>query len=118
MDLGIGGRRAAGRRRGLRWSPVIRHLAMFRWKPGVTPDQVASVTAALDRMLATVDTIRRYDHGPDQGFGTSGWDYAVMAEFDDEAGWRAYDEHPDHDQLRREVISPLAEERANIQIRV
>ena len=96
---------------------MIRHVAMFRWKPGVTPEQVAEVSAALDRLPATVDAIRRYEHGPDQGFGSPRWDYAVVAEFDDEAGWRAYDEHPDHAQFLGEVLRPLAEERASIQLR-
>lgn len=96
---------------------TVRHVAMFRWKPGVTAEQVAGVSAALDRMPAVVDTIRRYEHGPDEGFGEPRWDYAVVAEFDDEAGWRAYDEHPDHAQFLGEVLSPLAEERASIQIR-
>ncbi len=97
---------------------MIRHVALFRWKPEVTPDQVAEVSTALDRMPAGVATIRRYEHGPHRGLGTPRWDYAVAAEFDDEAGWRADDEHPDHDQVRREVVSPLAEERASIQIDV
>jgi Ser/Thr protein kinase RdoA (MazF antagonist) len=97
---------------------VIRHIALFRWKPGVTPDQVAEVGRALARMPSTVDAIRHYEHGPDQGFGTPRWDYAVVAEFDDEAGWRAYAEHPEHDQILREVLAPLAEERASVQLEV
>jgi hypothetical protein len=90
---------------------------MFRWKRGVTPDQVEAVHAALSRMPATVDAIRRYDHGPDAGLGSPRWDYVVVVDFDDEDGWRAYDEHPDHDQIRRELLGPLAEERAGIQLR-
>lgn len=97
---------------------MIRHVALFRWKPGVTAEQVVAATAALDRLPAVVDTIRRYEHGPDQRFGSPRWDYAVVAEFDDEAGWRTYDEHPEHDEVRREVVSPLAEDRASIQLQV
>jgi hypothetical protein len=97
---------------------VIRHVALFRWKPGVTAAQVAQVGAALSRLPAVVPAIRRYEHGPDAGFGTPRWDYAVVAEFDDEDGWRAYAEHPEHDQILREVLAPLAEERASVQLEV
>ena len=95
---------------------MIRHVALFRWRDDVTADDIAAVVAALGAMAATVPEIRDYRHGPDLGLGAPRWDYAVVADFDDEAGWQAYDRHPEHARVRSDVIGPLAEERASVQL--
>lgn len=94
---------------------MIRHVAVFRWKPDVTTQQVAEVTAALDALAAQVPSVQRYEHGPDLGLGGS-FDYAVVADFDDEDGWRAYMDDPRHDAVRGELIAPLSAERGNLQL--
>ena len=43
-------------------------------------------------------------------------DFAVVADFDDEAGWRVYDRRPFHATVRSEVIGPLAASRMGAQI--
>ena len=73
--------------------------------------------AALDAMPATVPEIRDYRHGPDLGLGTPRWDYAVVADFDDEAGWQRLRPAPRAcPRVRSDVIGPLAEERASVQL--
>lgn len=95
---------------------MIRHIAMFRWKDGTTDEQVAAVTAALDGLPAAVPSVRAYAHGADLGLGEGRWDYVVVGEFDDPDGYLAYDAHPAHDTVRREVIAPLIRERAVVQV--
>jgi len=95
---------------------MVRHVVLFTWVEGVTAAQVAAVGAALDTLPPAVPSIRAYTHGANLGFGPGRADYAVVADFDDEAGWRAYDEDPRHNQVRSQVIAPLVASRAAIQL--
>jgi len=95
---------------------MIRHVAVFRWHDGTTAAQVDAVRAGLDRMPVEVPSIRAYAHGPDLCLGEGRWDYAVVADFDDADGYLAYVDHPAHDEVRREAISPLVADRGHVQI--
>ena len=88
---------------------MFRHVVLFKWADGVGDDQVAAVTEALRALPPKVPAMRAYDVGPAVD-GTH--DYAVVADFDDEDGWRSYDEHPDHARARDDLIVPLLAERA------
>ncbi len=97
---------------------MIRHVALFRWSDGTTPEAVADVRAGLDGLPGTVPSIRAYAHGPDLGLGAGRWDYAVIADFDDAEGYAEYDAHPAHASVRSERIAPLVAERAVVQLAV
>lgn len=94
---------------------MIRHVALFRWVDGTTPEQVAAVRAGLDRMPLEVPTIRSYSHGPDLALGPDRWDYAVVGDFDDAQGYLAYVDHPAHQAVAQERIAPIRRERAHVQ---
>ena len=95
---------------------TIRHLVMFRWKPESTQEQIDAMTADLAHMPEWVPSIRAYDFGPDV-LGTEGnFDFAISALFDDEAGYRAYADDPQHKQFIVERIRPLIAERSAIQV--
>ena len=88
---------------------MFRHVVLFKWTEGVGPDRVEAVTTALEALPAAIPALRGYEVGP----ATSGThDFAVVADFDDEDGWRSYDEHPDHVRVREELILPLVADRA------
>jgi hypothetical protein len=97
---------------------MIRHVAVFRWVDGKTAAQVYAVRSGLDRMPLEVPSVRAYSHGSDLHLGEGRWDYAVVADFDDPEGYQAYVDHPAHDEVRREHISPLIAERAHVQLTV
>jgi hypothetical protein len=88
---------------------MFRHVALFRWHEGTDHDRVAEITAALRTLPTTIPSIRAYWVGPASS-GTH--DFAVVADFDDEAGWQAYDAHPDHDRVRSALIRPVEADRA------
>lgn len=95
---------------------MITHVVSFRWKPGITPEDVAAIASALDSLPSQVPTIRTYCHGADLGASApTNSDYAVVATFDDVDNWRAYDEHPVHDAVRSDVIRPWITDRAAVQ---
>ena len=94
---------------------MLCHIAVFSWTPETTAEDVAAVMDGLREVQAAVTELRRYDFGPDLGMTAAPGDFAVVAEFDDEAGWRAYDKHPVHARVRSEVILPLVASRCTVQ---
>jgi Stress responsive A/B Barrel Domain len=95
---------------------VITHVVSFRWKPETTPEQIAAIEAGLATMPNLVPSIRTYAFGTDVGAnGAANMDFAIVATFDSVEGWRAYDEHPAHDELRVTTIRPWVAERASVQ---
>jgi hypothetical protein len=103
---------------------MFRHVVLFKWKPGTSVDTVAAVAAGLSACAAALPVARSYTCGPDvQAAGSQAgseerYDFGVVADFDDEAGWRVYDKDPEHNRLRAELIRPLIAERATIQFEV
>jgi hypothetical protein len=94
---------------------VITHVVLFRWKPEIPEGQVAAISAGLDQLPGAIGAIRSYRHGAGLGLEAGGFDYAVVATFDDAAGWREYDQDELHDRVRAELIRPWIAERAATQ---
>jgi hypothetical protein len=97
---------------------MLRHVVVFRWNSSTTDDDVARLSAGLDELPALVPQLRSYTHGSDVRIGEGSWDYAVVADFDDAEGWRAYDAHPRHEEVRAELIRPHLAERAIVRFNV
>lgn len=93
---------------------ALRHIALFRWQNGTTPDQVARVEELLGALPGSIPELTAYAFGPDAGIGTGGFDFAVVADVADETSFVAYRDHPDH-QAALAFIRPLLAERAAIQ---
>jgi hypothetical protein len=94
---------------------MYRHVALFRWTADATDEERRRVPEALAGLPATIPEIRAYSFGPDVGGADGHWDFAVIADFDDRAGWQAYQDHPDHQRVVRDVVAPIRAERATLQ---
>lgn len=88
---------------------------MFRWKHGTTAEQVEALGRGLARLPAEIPEIRAYAFGVDAGLRDGNHDFAVVADFDDADAFRAYVEHPAHQELIDELIAPIRAERTSIQ---
>ncbi|MCC5952864.1 MAG: Dabb family protein [Acidimicrobiia bacterium] len=97
---------------------MIRHVVLFRWVADATPGQRASVADALSTLPGIIEEIREYRFGPDAGINEGGWDFAVVADFDDADGYLAYRDHPRHREVVTEVIQPIAADIARVQYRL
>jgi hypothetical protein len=97
---------------------VIRHVAVFRWKPGTPESAVARVTEGLRALPGVVEGLRAYEVGPDLRLSEGQWDYAVVADFDDPEGFAAYRAHPAHVGVLEERILPILDARAAVQFEV
>lgn len=96
---------------------MIRHVVLLAWKDRTTPDQIAAVEKALARMPEIMPFIRRYEMGRDLGISGS-HDFAIVADFDHEADYCAYAEHPEHQAVLTNVLGPVVESKARVQYAV
>lgn len=94
---------------------MVRHVVAFRFKAETSDEDRARIVAGLEALPGQVEDIRRYVFGPDLGFAEGNFDFVVVADFDDEAGYRRYAAHPAHQSLVREVIGPAIRERVAVQ---
>lgn len=97
---------------------MLRHVAVFKWKEGVEPAAVARLAAEIDALPAALPWIRRFHHGADLGLAGSSWDYAVVADMDDDAAYLRYATDPTHQRVIREHLEPLLAARAACQFRL
>ena len=100
---------------------MILHAVMFTWKSGVTPQQVDALTSALHAMRGAIPGLISIRGGPDLGLRTGNPDYFLpdyflIAEFENEDGWRAYQAHPRHKALLTDMIEPIVSSRQSMQI--
>ena len=83
---------------------MIAHVVLFAPRPGLPEAERRAVLDALTRAAAEIPSIRRFRVGRRIRHGLPGYEqamrvdfeYLVMIEFDDEAGLRAYLQHPSH----------------------
>jgi hypothetical protein len=76
---------------------------------------VDGVVDALRALPAQIPELRSYVVGRDAGLAEGNATVAVVAEFDDAAGWRTYTDHPDHQRLIAERIRPHLVSRSAVQ---
>ncbi len=86
---------------------MIRHVSLLTWVEDVTPEQIEAVTAGLRALPAIIPELRDYRVGSDLGIDQGNATFVVIGDFDDEAGYLAYRDHPDHQAVAREHILPI-----------
>jgi hypothetical protein len=90
----------------------FRHVALFRWQPGTPPGPIAQAAADLLALAPTLPGLRAYACGDDLGLSDGAFDFAIAAEFDDQAAYDAYRNHPEHRRIAEELVVPHVAERA------
>lgn len=94
---------------------MLRHVVMFRFEDGTAAEDIAAVREALGGLPAAIPEIRAYRFGPDAGINDGNFEFAVTADFADEADYLVYRDHPQHRQVITELIAPHVAERAAVQ---
>ena len=96
---------------------MIRHVVVFCWTPEATAEQKALVATELARLPAIVPSIRSFVIGPDAGISQGNAEFAVTADFDDEAGFAAYRDDPTHREILAQHITPITATRTAVQFK-
>jgi hypothetical protein len=86
---------------------VIRYVALIKLKAGADAAKVEEWIAATRAL--TIAGMRHLDFHRDLGLRADNRDLAVIADFDDEDGYRRYDTDAEHERIRRELAIHLIE---------
>lgn len=94
---------------------MFRHVVLFRWAESATEEQRQRARESVARLPGQIPEIRRFVFGVDAGLAEGNYDFALVADFADEAGYRTYANHPVHQEAIREHVRPALAERAAVQ---
>ena len=97
---------------------MLRHVALFSFAADVTPARIDDAAARIAALATAVPTVRALHIHRDLGLDPRSAALAVTADFDDEAGWHAYQAHPAHRAVVSDVLGPILASRAAIQFPV
>jgi len=97
---------------------MFRHVVLFTWNDDATEARKQALHDELAKMPPAIDVIRAYKYGPDAGINAANCDYAVVADFDDDAGYITYRDHPVHRALVENYVSPIVASRAAVQFEI
>ena len=97
---------------------MLRHVVLFTWKDDATEEQKQALHDGLAKLPPAIETIRGYRFGPDAGLNPANCDYALVADFDDQAGYLTYRDHPVHRELVERYVSPIVASRASVQFEI
>jgi hypothetical protein len=95
---------------------MVRHIVLFRWKPGTSQQSLESLEHALAGMPKLCPSIRRYRFGRNLGLQEGGFDFGIVADFADAAAWREYWANEAHQKLIAEKVRPIVAERVALQL--
>ena len=84
---------------------MIEQVALVWFKEGTTRDQIDG----LQRAMAAIESPgkREYRFALDRGLQEGSAHAVVVATFDDEAAYRAYDANAEHDRVRQELARDI-----------
>ena len=97
---------------------MFRDVVLFTWKDDATAAQKQALHDELPKMPPAIDVIRAYKFGPDAGINPANYHYAVVADFDDAAGYVTYRDHPVHRALVENYVTPIVAGRAAAQVEI
>jgi len=94
---------------------MIRHVALFRFKEGVTDETIDHIDDVLATLPDIVDEIVTFASGRDVGITDGAWDYAVVSEFASIEDYQTYAASPDHVDMVKNVVGPNVAEAVRVQ---
>jgi hypothetical protein len=95
---------------------VFRHVVLLTWNETATAAERQAVVDGLLTLPRAIPEIRSYQVGVDAGLAAAGnSDLVVVADFDDQAGYAVYRDHPVHQDVIARCIRPILASRAAVQ---
>ena len=95
---------------------MVRYVALIKLKAGAGEAMVAEWIAATEALK--IQGMRSVTFNKDLGLREGNKDYALVADFDDEDGYRRYDTDPEHGRIRQKFAVHLIETIDRCQFRV
>jgi hypothetical protein len=89
-------------------SGSLRHVVLFKFKDGTSPEQVQQVVDAFRALPKKIDAIQDFEYGTDVSVEnkSQGFTHCFLVTFRDEQGRDAYLPHPAHKEFGT-LVRPL-----------
>ena len=93
--------------------PGLRHVVNLTFRDDTSPEQLDEIVAALRALPASIPELQELRRSaPTSGRSDGNASLAIVADFDDWAGYEAYRDHPDHlavgNRAHHPACSPVA----------
>jgi hypothetical protein len=85
---------------------MFRHVSLLTFTDETTAKDVRAITEALQGLPARIPALRDYRIGTDAGLADGNAHFAVVADFDDVAGYVSYRDDPEHQRILAEMVRP------------
>ena len=87
---------------------MIRHVVLFQFSDDTTVEQIDDYERSLVDYVATLDGVESYQVGRDARINPGPYDFAIVAEFTDEAAFREYFDGERHKEIQRNTAAMIA----------
>lgn len=94
---------------------MFRHVVMMKLSDTATNDDQTAIIRGLETLPALVPEILSYSIGRDLGVQEGSFDLVIVADFEDEAAFNAYNANQDHIDVINSVIKPKMAQRSAVQ---
>lgn len=92
---------------------MIRNVVLAKLKPGHDAAEVQRLQECFRNL--NLPGTQRFTVGTDAGLRDGNWDFVIVADFDDVAAYRRYDEDAEHNRLRAR-LAPMIEQISRAQL--
>lgn len=96
-------------------SEALRHTVLLGFVEGTDSAQIEAIVAALQALPGQVATLDAIEVERDLAIDARSAQLLIRADFDSVADWQAYQDHPAHQDVIRELIAPVLASRASVQ---
>lgn len=86
---------------------MIRSVTVIRFRPGTRPEQIDAFARAIEGL--EIEGMASCTMGRDLRLRDTAADFAMVHDFEDEAAYRRYQHHPDHEAVRRGIGAEIIE---------
>ncbi len=86
---------------------VIRHVVLFQFAEGTSPAAIDAYERSLTDYVAALDGVTSYVIGRDARLNPGTFDFSIVADFVDEAAFRAYFDDERHKQIQRDTADMI-----------
>lgn len=94
---------------------MFRHVVMMQLAESATDDDLTAIIEGLETLPALVPEIISYSVGRDLGVQDGSYDLVIVADFEDQAGFDAYNANQDHLDVINTYILPHRGARSAVQ---
>ncbi len=91
---------------------MFRHVSLIKLQDTST---MPAIFEELAKLPGIIPALRDYRVGPDAALADDNFDFAVVADFDDVAGYESYRDNEEHRRILKDMIRPVLAQRAAVQ---